>query len=482
MKTTIRLTLASAVLTLLAASPALAQTKLTMYISQFYAPEVYPELSAATQALVDEYEALHPDVEIEISPFIADVNAYQAWLTTRFAAGDEPDIVWQQFYQRNAERGENWLALNDYLEGPNPYIEAGQPGADRWGDIFFDNVQAQIRAGDGNWYQISTNWVETGFYVNNKMLADNGVDATAWKSWSDMIESCKTLRANGVQPIGVFMTPEWSTYQWLDDIIVTGAFADAIQSWYLEKYNNEFLPWRQLNQEEFAKAVKEGKFSTTDPRFDTYLALTKEVADHCLVEGFAGIPEYDSLFNMFYNQQVAMVWLGSWTAPSLKDVTFEVGSTYMPPFTKKESPYAIHDTSYRVGGPSSSGQFGLAARTAERGTADVAIDFLKFFTAPANYQKLANADEGYVPVIEGVEPTPVATAFQDIALLPERGLTDPIGRLNPQFGTEHNRLMQSFMLGEIDAAQLKQQYQRALDRAVQDLCADNEAEWAWCAE
>src|SRR5688572_17774548 len=229
MKTTIRQTLASAVLTLLAASPALAQTKLNMYISQFYAPEVYPELSAATQALVDEYEALHPDVEIEISPFIADVNAYQAWLTTRFAAGDEPDIVWQQFYQRNAERGENWLALNDYLEGPNPYIEAGQPGADRWGDIFFDNVQAQIRAGDGNWYQISTNWVETGFYVNNKMLADNGVDATAWKSWSDMIESCKTLRANGVQPIGVFMTPEWSTYQWLDDIIVTGAFADVIQ-------------------------------------------------------------------------------------------------------------------------------------------------------------------------------------------------------------------------------------------------------------
>ena len=118
----------------------------------------------------------------------------------------------------------------------------------------------------------------------------------------------------------------------------------------------------------------------------------------------------------------------------------------------------------------------------ERGTADAAIDFLKVFTAPANYQKLANADEGYVPVIEGVEPTPVATAFQDIALLPERGLTDPIGRLNQQFGTEHNRLMQSFMLGEIDADQLKQQYQRALDRAVEDMCADNEAEWTWCAQ
>ncbi len=118
----------------------------------------------------------------------------------------------------------------------------------------------------------------------------------------------------------------------------------------------------------------------------------------------------------------------------------------------------------------------------ERGTADIAVDFLKYFTAPANYQRLADADEGYVPVIEGVEPTPVATAFQDIALLPERGLTDPIGRLDQRFGTEHNRLFQSFMLGEIDAEQLKQQYQRALDRSVEDLCAENADEWAWCAE
>jgi ABC-type glycerol-3-phosphate transport system substrate-binding protein len=469
-------------LVLLAAVPAMAQTKISAYLNQFYAPETYPQIAEVTQKLVAEYQQLHPDVTIELIPHIADVNAYQAWLTTRFTAGDEPDITWQQFYQRNAEGSDNWLALNDYFEQPNPYIDAGSPGADRWGDIFLDNVMAQLRAGDGNWYQVNSNWVETGFYVNQEMLDTNGVDISGWQTWGDMIESCKQLRAKGVQPIGVFMTPEWSTYQWLDDIIVTGAFADVIQSWYLEKYNNEFLPWRQLNPEEFAKAVKEGKFSTQDPRFDTYLKLTKDVADNCLVEGFAGIPEYDTLFNMFYNQQVAMVWLGAWSAPNLADVPFEVTSSYMPPFGPEDSPYEINKTSYRVGGPSSSGQFGLPARTVERGTADVAIDFLKFFTAPKNYARLALVDNGNIPVIEGVEPPAVAKAFQEIAQLPERGLTDPIGRLNQQFGTEHNRLMQSFMLGEIDAEQLKGQYQRALDRAVEDMCFENEADWAWCAE
>lgn len=477
-----RLTAATAGAVLLAAMPASAQTTISAYVNQYYAPETNPELSAVTEELVAEYEAEHPDVDIQLIAHIADVNAYQAWLTTRFTAGDEPDIAWQQFYQRNSERGDNWLALNDYLEAPNPYAAAGEPGSERWIDSFFENVLAQIRAGDGNWYQVNTNWVETGFYVNEDMLSANGVDISSWQDWGDMIDTCRQLREKGIQPIGVFMTPEWSTYQWLDDIIVTGAFADVMQSWYLEKYDNEFLPWRQLNPEEFAKAVKEGKFSVEDPRFDTYLQLTKDMADNCLVEGFAGIPEYDTLFNMFYNQQVAMVWLGSWSAPSLEDVPFSVGSGYMPPFSKQDSPYAIHDTSYRVGGPSSSGQFGLTARTAERGTAEIAIDFLQFFTAPQNYARVAAADSGYIPVIEGVEPPAVATAFQEIAQLPERGLTDPIGRLNQQFGTEHNRLMQSFMLGEIDAAQLKNQYQRALDRAVEDMCFENEAEWTWCAE
>jgi ABC-type glycerol-3-phosphate transport system substrate-binding protein len=477
-----RLTAVTAAFALMAASPVMAQTNISMYVNQFYAPETNPEVTKVTQELVAEYEAAHPDVKINLIPHIADVNAYQAWLTTRFTAGDEPDITWQQFYQRNTEGTDNWLALNEYMEQPNPYIPEGENGHDRWGDIFFENVLAQIRGGDGNWYQVNTNWVETGFYVNEDMLTENGIDISSWEDWGDMIETCKELRSKGIQPIGVFMTPEWSTYQWLDDIIITGAFADVAQSWYMDKYANEFLPWRQLTREEFAKAVKDGKFSVEDPRFDTYLSLTKEMADNCLVEGFAGIPEYDTLFNMFYNEQVAMVWLGSWSAPSLADVPFKVGSGYMPPFSKDDSPYAIHDTSYRVGGPSSSGQFGVTASTVERGTAEIAIDFLRFFTAPQNYARVAAADAGYIPVIEGVEPPAVATAFQEIAQLPERALTDPIARLNQKFGSEHNRLMQSFMLGEIDAEQLKGQYARALERAVEDMCFEAGDEWAWCAE
>lgn len=477
-----RLALASAVLALVAATPALAQTTVNAYWNQLYNTTAQPSSAPVMEELQAEYKKLKPDTTVTNIDHMNDVNAYQAWLVTRFTAGDQPDIAWQQFHQRNTEGDELWLPLNEYLEQPNPYVPEGQPGHDRWADLFFPNVQAQIRASDGNWYQINTNWVETGFYTNLDLLSANGVDPSAWKTWGDMIQSCKDLRAKGIEPMGVFMTPEWSTYQWLDDIIVTGAFADQVQSWYLEKYNNEFLPWRQLNPEEFAKAVKEGKFSTTDPRFDTYLALTKEVADNCLVKGFAGITQYDDVLKLFHDGTVAMAWLGSWTAPALGDLPFKVGSSYLPPFGKDDSPYAIHDTSYRVGGPSSSGQWGLTAATASRGTAEAAIDLMKFLTAPQNYQKLADVTPGDIPVIEGVNPPPAAAFFQEIAQLPERALTDPIARLTLEFGSEHNRLFQSYMIGELSAEDLKPQYQKALDRAVEDMCDENAEEWTWCAE
>jgi ABC-type glycerol-3-phosphate transport system substrate-binding protein len=470
---------ATAVVLAATAAPATAQT-ISAYMNGLYSTTSDPITAPAMTALIEEYKKLKPDVTINPVDNISDVNAYQAWLTTRFAGGDQPDIAWQQFYQRNAEGKELWFALNDYLEKPNPYVPEGQPGHDRWADLFFPNVMAQIRAGDGNWYQVNTDWVETGFYTNTKLLADNGVDPTQWKTWGDMIESCKVLRGKGIQPIGVFMTPEWSTYQWLDDIIVTGAFADQIQSWYLPQYSSEYLPWRQLNQEEFAKAVKEGKFSTNDPRFDTYLKLTKDVAENCLVEGFAGIAQYDDVYKLFNEGSVAMAWLGSWSAPSLSKLPFEVGSTYLPPFGPNDSQYEINKTSYRVGGPSSAGQLGLTAVTADRGTADAAVDFLMFLTVPGNYQKIADVIPGNIPMIRGVNPSSAAVGFQDIAQLPERGLTDPIGRLDQQFGTEHNRLFQSFMIGELSAEDLKVQYQRALDRSVQGLCDEKSDEWTWC--
>ena len=199
-----------------------------------------------------------------------------------------------------------------------------------------------------------------------------------------------------------------------------------------------------------------------------------------LITPFAGITGLDQIMNLFFNDKVAMAWLGTWNAPVVRDTAkFSVTTTYFPPFTKDNSPYLSEPTIYRVGGPSSSGQFGISSGAADRGTLDAAVDFLKYISAPAQAQKIAAYDEGNLPVIKGVEPADVAKGFTKISQLPERGITDAVSRFNgEQYGTPHNRLLQSFMLGEISRDEMKQQYQALLDKAVQDQCDANN--WDWC--
>lgn len=460
---------------------AYAETTVKVYMGQLYAPDSDPRSKETMDAIAAEYQALHPDTKIEFVPWLGgDQSTYFAWLSTRYAAGDEPDIGWSHYYTRNAE-ADRWTALNTYLDGPNEYVAAGQPGHDKWSDEFFDNVKAQIRASDGNWYQVNTNWVETGLFVNNDLMAKNGIN-TDWKTWTDFINSCKDLRAKGIQPLGVFATPGWSTDQWLDTLLISAAFADQIPSWHLPAYENPFMTARQLTPEEMAKATKDGKFSTKDPRFDTFLDLTKEVTDNCLVEGFAGITSLDQIMNLFFNDKVAMAWLGTWNAPTVRDTAkFSVTTTYFPPFTSENSKFLTEPTIYRVGGPSSSGQFGISSGAADRGTLDASVDFLKYLTAPAQAQRIAGYDEGNLPVIKGVEPAEVAKGFSAISQLPERGITDAVSRYNgEQYGTPHNRLLQSFMLGEISRDEMKTQYQALLDKAVADQCEANS--WDWCGQ
>ena len=53
-------------------------------------------------------------------------------------------------------------------------------------DIFDEGVMAQIRHGNGNWYQLNTNWVETGLYLNEDILTSRGLPVE-WDNWSNSL-------------------------------------------------------------------------------------------------------------------------------------------------------------------------------------------------------------------------------------------------------------------------------------------------------
>lgn len=78
--------------TVLAQNDALEGT-VTFYPADYYSPDLYPEAAAEFEALMAEYEELHPEVTVELVPAVPTGTNYVTWLTTRLAAGQAPNIA-----------------------------------------------------------------------------------------------------------------------------------------------------------------------------------------------------------------------------------------------------------------------------------------------------------------------------------------------------------------------------------------------------
>lgn len=452
--------------------------KLTVFPQAYYDPTVDPDTAAIAEEIAAEYEALHPGVDIELVPNLPAGQDLETYLAARMAANQSPDVMWQQFGTRNLRGSDWWVPLNEHLEKPNPYIEAGTPGSERWADSFPGYVLAQTRAADGNWYQVSLDWVETGVFYNKEIFEAAGVDPTTWESWGDFYNDMSGLQeSQGVDALGMFQRQTgWSSWWWADDIFLTIAWSDMADQFYMEKYNDPNRPWRQLNPEEIAKAILDGTLNAEDPRMDDYLRLSKEFTE-LWPEDYTGIANADDLDIPFFSGDLAAIWAGTWkNKPYAESAPFEVGVTYLPPFTKEDAAGA-QGTAYRVGGPSSAGQYGIAKSAADAGRLDLALDFLMFFSAPQNFERLAQSHGGFIPMVAGAEAGEVMTNFTQIADLPERLFTDPDGRLSVETGDAWSQAMQAFFLGQTDETATKAALQQIWMDGATKLCADNQYEW-----
>ncbi len=451
---------------------------LTVFLQTYYNPATNAETAQISEEIASEYESLHPGVDIQLVPDLPAGQDYETFLAARFSADEAPDIMWQQFATRNLRGDTWWVPLNEFFEMPNPYIEADIAGSERWADSFPDFVQAQTRAADGNWYQVSLDWVETGLYYNKDLFEQAGVDPESWTNWSDFITDMQTIReTTGADPLGMFMRQQgWSNWWWADDIMLTVAWADMADQFYMEKYNDPNRPWRQLNPEEIAKAIIEGTLNAEDPRMDTYLQMSRDFVGLFPID-YAGIASLDDIDPLFFSGQVASVWTGTWkNKPFLEQIPFEYGITYLPPITADDAPGG-QGTAYRVGGPSSAGQYGIAQSAAEGGRLNLAVDFLMFLSAPQNFGRIAESFGGFVPMVAGTEAGEVMQGFAEVAALPERLFSDPDNRLTIESGDAWSQAMQAYFLGSADEAATKARLQEIWEEGAAAVCAAQEYDW-----
>ncbi len=451
---------------------------ISWYPQYYYQPDNEGEtpqaMAAAVEAVAQDYMDLHPGVTIDLLPSRG--AAYGEWLGTMMAAGTAPDLAWWQWQDRNNETRDWWVPLTEYLEAPNPYIADGELGSERWIDTMPENVTNNIRAGDGNWYEIALDWIELGLIYNADLAEQIGI-ATEWSNWGEFVADMVKVQDAGYIAVGMYLDPSWGTWWHADVIIWTAVYADLAEEIYLPHWNAAMpsMPFRSFAVEEVAHGVITGALDYTGPRMDRYLEISKEFAGLMPVDYAALDGELTK--SLFFSGEALIYWGGSHEYPGIVDAApFNVDVAYFPPFTEDDFPGAPN-TSYRVGGPSAAAQWGVP-RSSEN--IELAVDFMRFFSTPENWGRISAASRyAFIPQVIGVEvqDAPYLDFFQDVTLLPERLVPVSGGGLKAESTVEGTNIMAAFFLGA-SAEETKAAYQEMMMRISLEVC--EKEGWEWC--
>ncbi|HMN28606.1 MAG TPA: hypothetical protein PKE45_10675 [Caldilineaceae bacterium] len=153
---------------------------------------------------------------------------------------------------------------------------------------------------------------------------------------------------------------------------------------------------------------------------------------------------------------------GSWRFGLLKAdplVDFEWGSFYAPTISEQDSPFATGKAAPPIGGATAA-QWAVTTRTEKEGLLPLAIDFLRFVTAPENANRMISELGQFLPNIKGVDVNPDLKE-------PLRAITEGLGEAGmitypDKIGTEQREkidtiVWRNYLLDEITLEEAQQQ-------------------------
>ena len=226
--------------------------------------------------------------------------------------------------------------------------------------------------------------------------------------------------------------------------------------------------------EEVACAIETGLYRATDPEYAEWMnkvqELTQYLAPDWAVEGA-------DFARKFLNKEIAVLEDGSWRFGLLRAdplVDFEWGSFYAPTLTEADSPFATGQTAPPIGGATAA-QWAVSSRTETDGLTAMAIDFLRYVTAPQNASRLISELGQFLPNIKGVD---VNADLEE----PLRAITEGLGEAGmvtypDKIGTEQREkiapIWVDLQLGEVTMEEAQQKIDTLMVEYAQEIIADN---------
>lgn len=346
----------------------------------------------ALQRMADAYIEMHPDVEIEFVRVPPGTDS-RVWAVTQLTGGTAPEIVWTQSFDANRDVGKDWWTnLLPYMEEPNPYVAAGEPGSEQWIDQFFEGPTGAKFAPNGEMYVVPYDLVTTFFFYNKALFEQAGVEVPT--TYAGLIDVTSKLKDAGIVP---YNGMQWSQPQ-LGEMVI-GAWADEIEpTGFAGAYT----------QKDISLAILDGVYDATKPEYKDWLRLRSDGVPYWS-EQWAADADTTKFDLQFTQGRLGIYEDGSWRFGLLnanEEIAFEWGSFFMPTLESGEgvgmSEYATGKDAPAIGGATAN-QFGVTNTAAKNGNVDLCVDWLRYITAPENASEIIGELGQFLPNIKGVE-------------------------------------------------------------------------------
>lgn len=339
----------------------------------------------AWDQLITDFEAAEPNITVKTT--VLPATSWTDTLSTQLSAGTAPNLVFQQA----PHNPDQVVALDDYLNEPNPYIPGNEHWIDNFDSAHFGTGNERSLDPNGHYTYVPFNLTSLGIYRNDTLLKKAGVTAPI-ENFDDLMDACTKIKDAGYTPMAMDSganAADWTF--WSLGSMLLRKYADQVNV-FDSAGNPGTAP--QVTQKGLAKAVLTGQLSATDtPEVKDMLKLTKQLYDTCATPNWSGIAA-GSAGDEFSGGKAAFIFSTSFYSSWLDGVDFDFSTMPFPTVTKSNSEYA--DGSLAQFGASDGGTSYMISSTTKGAELAASVKFLQYVTSAKGGQAWLD-DTGAIP-------------------------------------------------------------------------------------
>lgn len=436
--------------------------------------------------LVEEYERMHPGVQIKYVVTSTNSDTQQSYLITEASAHAVPDIVWEQYGEVDSGVIPRGLLtdLTPFFHEPNPNVKGNR----HWIDLINPLAIPYMKNSQGQIFLTLAAQVATGIFYNKAQFAKAGIHNTP-QTWSAWVTDMKKLKAHGFTPF----------------LFADGGSDHCNTSWYERKFSSELLhselPKFDVNHSQVAAGldvavgIQKGIISMSNPAYSEgwkllaslrpYLAPGGSTYDVCS-QPTATTPPLNPE-SLLISGKVSMIWGGTWFFPQLNELGFKgkYGVFPFPTITKATTPFSADlNVTGTVGGPNGGGEWSVPTQQADSAMTPShmrwVVNFLQFLMAPQNFGPYINnsTQNTVIPLIKGAVG-PKVPGLQ--LLLPKK--FPPItvqgimsAGLTNQASDQGNNMVQALLNGNMSWNVFSSRFEGVLQQAASQWAQQNKVD------